>query len=360
MVLQGMPEGREEGTRVKIAKRLMGKTLLRVCELAPAMKPWLRFWGLRAWPAGLEREPVTIQGPNGKTFKLTGLSQSYLSFTLFWRGAAYYEPITTLVAMALIRPGDTFLDVGAGLGFHTLALTAHEPGIRAIAFEPNPQQFHRLRENVRANQLHQVCCEALVLADADGAVVLYLVEPDRAAAGQPGAGSGRAARPLEPAPASTVKVPALTLDSYLNRCYLPGRMLLRVSAEAQSWAFFQGARQTLAARKPDVILETAGRWEDQTAGALKQAGYRFYSITDKGLQETATISGITHDRWHFSHHLLSPRPRRQIAAVDEELRPRIERLDLTQTIQGVDSASLQGFKPPPQSLHSPSRMVTAH
>mgnify|MGYP000905357261 FL=1 len=128
----------------------------------------------------------------------------------------------------------------------------------------------------------------------------------------------------------------------------------------RSQAFFQGAYQTLTTRLPDVILETTGCWEDQAARTLKQAGYRFYSITDKGLRETATVRPVIHDRLRFSHHLLSPRPRRQIAAMGEELRPRIERLDLTQTNQCVDAASRPGFQTPPRAVHSPSRMVTAN
>ena len=74
----------------------------------------------------------TVRWSDGKTFKLTGLHQSYLSFCLFWHGADFYEPLATLLARAMVRPGDTYLDVGANVGFHTLALAGREPRLPAV------------------------------------------------------------------------------------------------------------------------------------------------------------------------------------------------------------------------------------
>jgi precorrin-6B methylase 2 len=56
-----------------------------------------------------------------------------------------------------VRPGDTVIDLGAGVGYFTL----HASGIvgaqgRVISFEGDPTSFSILRENVRENHLSQV------------------------------------------------------------------------------------------------------------------------------------------------------------------------------------------------------------
>lgn len=300
-------------------KQLVGKTLLEASELAPWAKPWLKSRGLRLSPGRLHRGAVTIQWPAGKSFKLASLGQSQLCFALFWRGADYFEPITTRLATSLLHPGDTFLEVGAKAGFQVLVLTANQSHLRAVAFEPNPQQFRLLQAHVRANEFQQICCEPVLLSDMDGAAVLYFN--------------------------AMVKVPTVTLDSFLNRCYLPGRMLIKLSVGAgQDEAFFKGGRYTFAARQPDLIVAIAGRLEDRVLAALKPAGYRFYSITDQGLVATATVTPVMRDRLVFSHYLFSARSRRQVAEVFESIRPQIQRLDLTQTNHYVDEETAQRFK----------------
>ena len=64
-----------------------------------------------------------------------------------WCGS--YEPHLTRCLMALLRPGDTFLDVGAHIGycsFHA-AWAVGSKGM-VYSFEPNPDLFPRLQKNL--------------------------------------------------------------------------------------------------------------------------------------------------------------------------------------------------------------------
>ena len=51
-----------------------------------------------------------------------------------------------------IRPGDTFVDVGANVGTYSL-LAAAIPDVRIVAFEPSTLASRRLQENVDLNGL---------------------------------------------------------------------------------------------------------------------------------------------------------------------------------------------------------------
>lgn len=74
-----------------------------------------------------------------------------------------YEPQETQLAMRLLRPGMTTVDVGANWGYFTL-VCAHLVGAqgRVIALEPHPHLSSLLAENASTNGLSQV--EVLRLA----------------------------------------------------------------------------------------------------------------------------------------------------------------------------------------------------
>jgi FkbM family methyltransferase len=63
-----------------------------------------------------------------------------------------WEPAESAVLRAAIRPGSTFLDVGAHVGYHTLA-GARAVGVmgKVIAVEPSPTLLPLLRGNLRNN-----------------------------------------------------------------------------------------------------------------------------------------------------------------------------------------------------------------
>lgn len=63
-----------------------------------------------------------------------------------------WEPIETGVLMAMLEPGEVFLDIGANIGYYTL-LAANRVGKngRVYAFEPEPLAFGILLENIRKN-----------------------------------------------------------------------------------------------------------------------------------------------------------------------------------------------------------------
>jgi len=68
-----------------------------------------------------------------------------------------WEPEISQLIEQRLRPGDTFVDVGANTGWYTL-LAAHTVGPtgRVVAIEASPTNFLRLKENVADNRLGNV------------------------------------------------------------------------------------------------------------------------------------------------------------------------------------------------------------
>ena len=88
-----------------------------------------------------------------------------------------YGAQETALLRAILRPGGTFVDVGANWGYFTL-LAAHLVGRggRIVAFEPDPRLFRLLEANLAANGIRTA--EALPVAAADRAGTLSLAGHD--------------------------------------------------------------------------------------------------------------------------------------------------------------------------------------
>lgn len=91
--------------------------------------------------------PLRLQGP----------SRDSLVFRhIIWIGGIWEQHITNVLAHVL-QPGDTFVDVGANLGYYAVIAGARVgSGGRVVAFEPQTSVRRYCETNVRLNQLRQV------------------------------------------------------------------------------------------------------------------------------------------------------------------------------------------------------------
>ena len=77
-----------------------------------------------------------------------------------------YEPQETAILEALIKPGQTFVDIGAHWGYFSL-IAAQRVGVggRVIAIEADPRLYRTLKHNISCNSLDHV--ETIQVAAAD-------------------------------------------------------------------------------------------------------------------------------------------------------------------------------------------------
>ena len=74
--------------------------------------------------------------------------------TLEAESTGEYEPVTTRLLEDLLQQGMTFVDIGAHVGLFTLpaAIWVGETG-RVVAFEPHPDNFALLEQNIASNDV---------------------------------------------------------------------------------------------------------------------------------------------------------------------------------------------------------------
>jgi FkbM family methyltransferase len=85
-----------------------------------------------------------------------------------------WEPSLTAWMMGRLQPGDTFVDVGANVGYFTL-LASRAVGAAGcvISIEPSPANSAMLRRNVAANHADNVRVVEAAVSDREGELPLF-------------------------------------------------------------------------------------------------------------------------------------------------------------------------------------------
>lgn len=169
-----------------------------------------------------------------------------------------------------IRSGDVFCDVGANVGSYSI-LACAACGASGVAFEPVPETFGRLVENIRLNGLEsRVSCVNLAVGEVEGR--LYFTDDGDTVnhALVPGSDLG-----------SSVSVGVTTLDSAFGD-EVPA--LIKIDVEGFEAAVIRGGRGVLGStRLQALIVETIGSgarygWDEaEIFLTLEKYGFSAYS-----------------------------------------------------------------------------------
>ncbi len=198
-----------------------------------------------------------------------------------------YEAFESELIRSLLSPGDTFVDVGANIGLHTLwASRAVGPGGRVVAFEPDPSNFALLAQNVAWNRCANVELVAKAVCDKPGQLLLYQNEENRGKLSlRDLTHSGRA-----------VAVEATTLDAHLQGQDRPIG-LIKMDIEGAEPLALAGMSKTLDCHSEvallveftPIFIRAFGQSPEGFLAELRVLGYRLWCL-DEGrrvLEETS-------------------------------------------------------------------------
>lgn len=159
-----------------------------------------------------------------------------------------FEVETARAIRRILRPGDTFIDGGANIGYFT-TIAAKVVGERGHvhAFEPEPGNVSRLQEHLVSNGLEKnVSIHAVALADRPGEMQLHQVG---------NAGEHHALATLFATPGAAtraISVAIVRLDDYLPQV-VP--RLIKLDIEGAEPLAVEGMRETLRRHRPSLIVE---------------------------------------------------------------------------------------------------------
>jgi FkbM family methyltransferase len=186
------------------------------------------------------------------------------------------DPKISRICRRLLRPGDTFLDVGANCGLLSLvAARAVGPGGSVLAFEPQPGLAESIRLSCELNGFRQVAVHNVALSDHAGVMDLYLdpVNSGRATVAAGGVGFGY--------DGSSVRVEVRPTAEFLTAGRRP--RLMKVDVEGHEAEVIRGIGDLKGDTAPSaIVFEACDRkepfWERATVKALSEGGYALYHV----------------------------------------------------------------------------------
>ena len=203
------------------------------------------WWRLRWW---FNKEPWLLEMPHG----LSVLSpRSGTGALIYYQGVS--EPETAGLLERIMKPGMVFFDLGAHIGEYTLLVSrlAGDSG-RVHSFEPDPDLFELLQENVTRNKLGNVKLNCCAVTDCDGEASFNVcIDPASSSIAQDNnLRSDSSVR-------RTIRIPTRNLDSYCWESDCRPR-IIKADVEGAELSVLQGAQQLLCLPPedaPEWILE---------------------------------------------------------------------------------------------------------
>ncbi|MBI3669976.1 MAG: FkbM family methyltransferase [Acidobacteria bacterium] len=194
-----------------------------------------------------------------------------------WGGC--YEPHVRRCLETLLQPGDTFVDVGAHIGYLTL-LAACRVGAagRVFAFEADPGLYAKLARNVEQFPWVQAFHAAV------WAVSGSMVFERSSFAHESGWGTLTTVRDLGRGEHATVE--AMSLDDWRTKSLVEAIRAIKIDAEGSELAILRGAQQSLERFRPslivevnDILLRQAGTSSMELAEFLMRRHYLLFSLS---------------------------------------------------------------------------------
>jgi FkbM family methyltransferase len=204
----------------------------------------LRNGAIRNYP-GLCRyfpdEHLIFPGIGGKIY--LNIHESHMMLA---RALGIYEYDKTQTIKNRLKPGQTFIDIGANKGDFTL-LAAQLVGRqgKVLSFEPEPDNFSWLKKSIELNKYQNVITYDVALGSSNQDVTLYLgqksgwhslVPPDQGGTVQ-----------------DSITVTGSTLDSVLGTLGNKQVDMIKIDVEGAELEVLRGAQATLK-YNPEIIL----------------------------------------------------------------------------------------------------------
>jgi FkbM family methyltransferase len=234
---------------------------------------------------GLVETPL----PDGATLRLWSEGDDWISNQMFWRGWDGYEREVVRVFYALAARSRVTLDIGAFVGTYSILAALANPQSHVFAFEPVDTNCARFRKNVSLNSVPRLELVCAAVGDVDGMSDLFLTVNEGLQVScstsltfmQYPDGVDRAASHQS---LRRVRVPAMTVDAFVNEHQVPVIDLVKIDTESTEPQVVRGMARTLVQHHPDLIVEVLGhtRTENELTDLLHPYGYKFFHLTPDG------------------------------------------------------------------------------
>lgn len=203
---------------------------------------------------------VKINLPSGKSFNVFAHNSQFEN-ELFWNGISNcWEQASIPYWIKLCHKSTVVFDVGAQSGLFTMFTKAENPNTQVHAFEPSEYFNALLKKNVELNDYKDVACNKLGVSNSSGQELIKSVWK------------------------TTMEVPTITLDDYIEKNNIKTMDLLKVDVDFHEIMVAEGFAKYFPIFQPTVLIEVLS---DEVAQGIEKhwntqsLGYLVFSIHEK-------------------------------------------------------------------------------
>ena len=204
-----------------------------------------------------------------------------------------YENILENFYAYSVEPGDVVVDVGAHVGRHTIPMArAVGDGGEVVAFEPLPNLWGRLSEEIQRNDVESiVTLHHCALSDAGGNSEFLYVEDS------PGLSGLKERTSHAGHEISRINVEVKRLDEVVPE----GKKIsfIKVDAEGADFFILRGARRILSVDRPFIVFES-GRINAFPAKSYDYSEQEFHAFFDEIGYVLYDIAGFKYDPFFWN------------------------------------------------------------
>lgn len=193
-----------------------------------------------------------------------------------------FEELEINFMLNLLKPGDIFIDIGANIGmFSTLASKEVGSSGKVVSFEPFPETFSRLSQNIKLNDLENVDLRNIGLSYKPDNLMFYYSDN--------GFDAWNSFAPSNDFKLKkSINIRVSTLDSELNDLDKTKIKFIKIDVEGWEKFVIQGGQRFFREYSPVVMVEfseqnclNAGYFVCEIFYEMEKLGYTWYRI-EKG------------------------------------------------------------------------------
>ncbi|MEP7158258.1 MAG: FkbM family methyltransferase [Chloroflexota bacterium] len=261
---------------------------------------------------GLARSQPVVEAAMGSLSVLVSTADRTIARSVYTSGD--WDPLVVGTCFRALDEfgspfrGSTFLEIGANFGVYSLRAVADYGFARAVAYEPDPQSFQLLEQNISRNGLaDRVSAHHAALSSTPGELTLQL--------GSRNAGDNRITASIA-GDGETVRVPARTLDDDVAAGHLdPADIgLAWLDVQGHEYEVLLGADSLLESNAALVVEYDTGFMDEATRLGLERLLAAHYDVmVDLGwcaltnrvrFQPAAAVARLAADGRHVETDLL--------------------------------------------------------
>ena len=203
----------------------------------------------------------------------------------------FYEPLQSDILVELGKNSNHFLDIGANMGFYSLALVKANPTLKVDAFEPQPKVFNTMIHNVELNQLSsRIKTHNIGLGNIEDELTMFVPRFTGT--------SGASFKDLheEEGESTKIKVPVRVLDTFIKT----QPELFKIDVEGFELNVILGAQRIIGLSNPTIVVELLRKWmkpfghtPQMFLEKMFEHNYTCYAISEGCLSEIQEIDDST-------------------------------------------------------------------